>query len=172
MGEMLVKTFANGITLLNLIFGSLSIMATINANYKLAAVFILAAVIMDFMDGRVARKLDTISDFGKELDSLCDLVSFGVAPAILLFAQLIGGINSALSLLAVLLFIACGAWRLARFNILNISEHFVGIPITMAGALLAVVSLLGDYISMFLILIIMTVLSVLMVSNLRIKKIK
>ncbi len=105
MASLVTKRFANFITFLNIMFGSTAILYTINGNYKLAALLILAAVVMDGLDGRVARRLQTSSDLGKELDSLCDIVSFGVAPAVLLYSQVLAGNYVFIGLAVFLLFI-------------------------------------------------------------------
>ncbi len=172
MLDLMTKTFANVVTLLNIIFGSLSLIYTLNNDYRTAAILILVAVVMDGLDGRVARRLDAESEMGKELDSLCDLVSFGVAPAILLYSQVLYQHFTVLSLLVTLLFIVCGALRLARFNILNITEYFVGIPITLAGLLLAFISLIAAWLPPILIMILVFVLALLMVSNIKVPKAK
>ncbi len=170
MPDLINKGTANTITLFNLIFGSLSLISTLHANYQMAAIFILLAVVMDGMDGRVARKFGIISDMGKQLDSLCDLVSFGVAPAILLYAQVLAELSWIAGLLATVLYIMCGAFRLARFNVLSIEEYFVGIPITLAGAVLALISLLAVYIPGYLILMLVVLLAIMMISNLKVPK--
>jgi CDP-diacylglycerol--serine O-phosphatidyltransferase len=166
----LSKSSANTITLINIIFGSLSLVSTLHDNYKAAAVFILLAVVMDGLDGRIARKLGAISEMGKELDSLCDLVSFGVAPALLLYSQILNPFLYTLDLIAVIVYIMCGAFRLARFNVLNIKEYFVGMPITISGALLAIISLSSAYIPDILILVLVILLSYLMISNIKVRK--
>ncbi|MDO4540407.1 MAG: CDP-alcohol phosphatidyltransferase family protein, partial [Syntrophomonadaceae bacterium] len=74
---MAKNSLANYITLFNIIFGCLSLLCTLDARFDLAAIFIFLAVMMDTTDGRVARRLDIMSELGRELDSLCDLVSFG-----------------------------------------------------------------------------------------------
>jgi len=107
---------------------------------------------------------------GKELDSLCDLVSFGVAPALLLYSQVLAMFDFQIGLAAAILYIACGALRLARFNVLNIKDYFVGVPITLAGTVLAVVSFLAFSIPDYLILAVMVFLSILMVSNIKVRK--
>jgi CDP-diacylglycerol--serine O-phosphatidyltransferase len=162
---------ANIITLINIIFGSLALIQTMESNYVIAAIFILCAVFMDGIDGRVARKFGVMSDIGKQLDSLCDLVSFGVAPAILIYAQLLYDLPLLLGVVAALIYIMCGAFRLARFNVLNISDHFIGLPITMAGFLMALLSLLAAGINGYLALVLMLFLSYMMVSNFKIPKI-
>jgi len=170
--KILNKSIANSITLLNAMFGSLSLIYTLNGNYKIAAICILLAVVMDGMDGRIARRLDIISELGKQLDSLCDLVSFGVAPALLLYAQVMNNFSYDIGTLLFLFFILCGAFRLARFNILNLTHYFLGIPITFAGAIMALVSLQAQNIPDLVIGLISFALSVLMVSNIKIRSFK
>ncbi len=172
MGQFVNRSLANTVTLFNLIFGSLSLTATVDGNYQLAACFILMAVIMDTLDGRVARRLDIVSELGKQLDSLCDLVSFGVAPSMLISRQMLHSLPMNAGMLLMLFFIVCGAFRLARFNVLNISDYFVGIPITLAGILMALMSLCANYIPVSVAAVIMFCLSFLMVSNLKVKKLK
>lgn len=169
--QNLMDKSANIITLINIIFGSLALIQTMEHNYVIAAIFILCAVFMDGIDGRVARKFGVMSDIGKQLDSLCDLVSFGVAPAILIYAQLLYDLPLLLGVVAALIYIMCGAFRLARFNVLNISDHFIGLPITMAGFLMALLSLLAAGINGYLALVLMLFLSYMMVSNFKIPKI-
>jgi len=164
------KSYANTITLLNIIFGSLSLIYTMHGYFTTAAVFIILAGVMDGLDGKVARRLDIMSLFGKELDSLCDLVSFGVAPAMLIYMQVLDPFVYSLGVIAAVFYIVCGAFRLARFNVLNISDHFVGIPITMAGGILAIISLLAAWIPSNLILVILLLLAVMMVGNFKVPK--
>ncbi|MEQ8199891.1 MAG: CDP-diacylglycerol--serine O-phosphatidyltransferase [Syntrophomonadaceae bacterium] len=161
---------ANIITLINIIFGSLALIQILDKNYVIAAIFILCAVFMDGIDGRVARKFGVMSDIGKQLDSLCDLVSFGVAPAILVYSQLLYDLPLLMGVAAALVYIMCGAFRLARFNVLNIADYFVGLPITMAGLLMALFSLLAAGINSYLALLLVLFLSFMMVSKLRIPK--
>lgn len=170
MVSLATKCVTNFITLLNIFFGSLAIINILDKDYKLATILIFLAVLMDSLDGRVARKLKTTSDIGKELDSLCDLVSFGVAPAILIYSQVFSVSPNIIGLAAAILFIVCGALRLARFNVLNITDYFVGIPITMAGALMGLVSILAGYLSYTVIVIFTLLLSYLMVSNIKVPK--
>ena len=121
MLDSLSRLFANVVTILNIVFGTLSIIYVMSEHYQMAAIMIIIAVILDGMDGKIARKFDSASDLGKELDSLCDMVSFGVAPAVLLFSQVFQNNYKTLGLLAIILYVVCGALRLARFNILNIT---------------------------------------------------
>jgi len=170
LAGLVTKRAANFITFLNIMFWSTSILYTINGNYKIAAILILAAVVMDGLDGRVARKLQTSSDLGRELDSLCDIVSFGVAPAVLLYSQVLASNYYFMGLAAFLLYIICGAYRLARFNVMNISEYFLGLPITIAGGLLAILSLLAVYLHPLVILLLVMALSLFMISAIRLPK--
>lgn len=171
MADLITKRCANVVTLINIVFGSLSILYTINESYRYAAIFILLAVMMDGMDGRIARRFDATSELGRELDSLCDLVSFGVAPAVLIYAQVLSSRADYEGLLFSVFYIACGCFRLARFNVLRDNHYFMGVPITIAGALMAVLSLLAGRLNGTVIMLGMVLLSFLMISKLRIKKI-
>jgi len=127
-------------TLFNLSLGVLSIINILAENYFLAALLILLAALMDRFDGKLARKFDAESDLGKELDSLCDLISFGVAPAILIWASHLidyGVIGMAI----IILFPIAGAYRLARYNVTEFEGVYMGIPITVSGGIVALVNL-------------------------------
>lgn len=171
MADLITKRFANFITFLNIILGSTSIVYTMNKDYKMAAIFILLAALMDSLDGKVARRLQTSSDLGRELDSLCDIVSFGVAPAILVYAQVLIEPYHNLGLAMALLFIICGAYRLARFNIMNLNGYFLGLPITGAGGIVALLSLTTVCLHPVIILLLLLALSLFMISSIRIPKI-
>lgn len=157
-------------TLGNLFFGFLSLLWTMNGGYKMAAGFILLSVLMDSMDGKVARKLSVSSDFGKELDSLCDVVSFGVAPAILTYQLVLATHMGVWGMLLAAAFALCGAVRLARFNVLNISTHFLGVPITFAGGLMALMVLFYRNLPWLVFPVALAVLAVLMVSTFKVPK--
>ncbi|MDK2822954.1 MAG: CDP-diacylglycerol---serine O-phosphatidyltransferase [Clostridia bacterium] len=159
----------NIVTLANLLLGIVSLVYTMDGQYPIAATAILLAMILDGMDGRIARKLDVTSNFGKELDSLCDLVSFGVAPALLVYSSSLQNMGH-IGLIIAVNFALCGAIRLARFNVLNITTHFIGIPITMAGSLMAVSILLSNKLPLVFFPILTILLSYLMVSNLKVPK--
>ena len=165
----------NIFTFINLSFGILSIIETHNGNYRLASIFIIAAALVDRYDGRIARFLQVSSDLGKELDSLADLVSFGVAPSILVF--LLFDLNSygpfgIIGIIILLLFPICGAYRLARYNAVSFNGVFTGVPITVVGCFIAILALLSiKYtIAPTLLVILMLIGSYLMVSNLKLKK--
>lgn len=128
----------NGLTALNLVLGMFSILSTFNGQHYFAALFIIAAMIADAADGRAARYFNVSSDFGKELDSLCDLGSFGVAPAVLAYSFLLKDFGL-VGYFAAAIFATCGALRLARFNINTgiVKGYFMGLPIPAAGCVLA-----------------------------------
>lgn len=163
------KIIPNIVTISNLVFGLISLLYTVKGQYKEAALAILFAMVMDGMDGRLARHLKVTSDFGKELDSLSDLVSFGVAPAILVYSKILF-VYSYIGLIVAVAFAICGAVRLARFNILNITTHFLGIPITCAGPLLAIFVLISHKIPAMSYIFITVILAYLMVSNIKVPK--
>lgn len=131
-------------TSLNLVFGMLSIFSTFEGRYNSAAIFIILALVADGLDGRVARAMGVSSDFGKELDSLCDLGSFGVAPGILIYELALRDLGIA-GQLAAIAFAVCGALRLARFNISTdvVKGYFMGMPIPSGGCIVATFALSG-----------------------------
>lgn len=165
-----IRIIPSVFTLLNLFFGFLAIVWTLDSMYKLAAGMILLSALMDSMDGKVARKLSVSSDFGKELDSLSDLVSFGVAPAILTYKVFLVSHLGYWGIILAAAFALCGAVRLARFNVLNISTYFVGVPITFAGGFMALMLLFHGIIPWFIYPVSMLVFSFLMVSTFKVAK--
>ncbi|MHB8368744.1 MAG: CDP-diacylglycerol--serine O-phosphatidyltransferase [Leptospirales bacterium] len=123
----------------NLFFGFYSILAGFDHRYRDAAFAILIAAVFDNLDGKVARLARATSAFGVEFDSLADLVSFGAAPALLVYNSDLFAYHR-LGMAAAFLFLACGALRLARFNVMTSkisSKYFLGLPIP-AGALVIV----------------------------------
>jgi CDP-diacylglycerol--serine O-phosphatidyltransferase len=163
----------NIFTFANLACGVLSLLATFNSNYKGACLFIILAGFIDRYDGRVARYLNVSSDIGKELDSLADLVSFGVAPSILVF-NLYNFVNlGIIGYILVIIFPIAGAYRLARYNATAFTNVFSGVPITIAGTFLALYSLitLNNNNNSILTIILVLMLSYLMVSKFKFKKV-
>jgi CDP-diacylglycerol--serine O-phosphatidyltransferase len=160
-----MKNIPNLFTLLNLIFGCIAIIfilqtgetivlldatgaTQVNLPEKIwwGSLFIFAAAVVDFLDGFLARMLKASSEMGKQLDSLSDVVSFGVAPGMILYqllrigyAQDVGGLEaSMLALIPAFFFTGAVAWRLAKFNIAdNQSYSFKGVPSPAAGLLIA-----------------------------------
>ncbi len=164
------RVIPNLFTLANLFFGIMSLIFTMENKFHFAAYTILFSVVMDGMDGRVARRLEASSTFGKELDSLSDLVSFGVAPAILIYAAFMDNRYGYVGLAIAVAFALCGAVRLARFNVLNITTHFVGVPITVAGGLLGLFALMNHVLPPLFYPISTVILALLMVSTIKIPK--
>ncbi len=133
-------------TVSNLFFGFASLVYAQKDEYRIAAAAIFVAAFLDMLDGRIARLTGTESDFGAQLDSIVDVVSFGVAPAFLVFHWgftdpeiLSNPLLARLGWAAAFLFVTCGALRLARFNVQKHvvdSRYFVGLPIPMGAALL------------------------------------
>lgn len=124
----------------NLLLGMMSIIHSMHNEYTPAAWLIFAAMGCDIMDGRIARWAKATSSFGVEFDSLADLVSFGLAPAILMYQMVLHTMNRP-GLAIALFFVLAGALRLARFNVKThegeSSGNFVGLPIPAAAGMLA-----------------------------------
>ncbi len=159
------KNLANMITLLNLAFGATAIFFALNKEFFLSSIFILVAAVIDFLDGRIARLFNLESDIGAELDSLSDLVSFGVAPAIMAHQIF----QNMLLAVFLLLFILAGAFRLARFNTLRKRiKGFVGMPITVNGILFPVLYYANA--NLIVMLAVVAISAILMVSTLRFGK--
>ena len=119
----------------NLFCGYLSIWCSIRGTFELAAILVIVAALLDGLDGRVARLTNSTSEFGEEYDSLADLVSFGVAPAVLVYSWGLSDFHR-LGWMASFLFVVCGSMRLARFNIQTKvvdKRYFVGLPIPAAA---------------------------------------
>ena len=137
------RILPNACTAANLFFGMCSILATFTEDYFYASIFILLALIADGLDGRVARALGVASDFGKEMDSLCDLGSFGIAPAFLAYSFCLHNFGR-LGQAAAIIFALCGMWRLARFNVSTNVVHgfFMGLAIPAGGCIVASTTLL------------------------------
>lgn len=129
----------NLLTTGNMFFGFMSILKSIQGDFVMASYAIVAAAVFDLLDGRVARMTSSESKFGAEYDSLSDLVSFGVAPALMLYFWALQPLGR-IGYLIAFFYIACGALRLARFNVQigeESSTHFSGLPIPMAAGIAA-----------------------------------
>lgn len=165
----------NTLTLCGMFCGFFAILSAINGNFLYAAWAIVLANIFDGLDGWIARLTGTTTRFGIELDSLSDLVAFGVAPAVMMYKWALMPFGR-LGWAATFLFIACGALRLARFNVQTGSpgsKAFKGMPIPGAATVMASVVIFyyefwkGIPEKNVLFLIITIVLSLLMVSTIR-----
>lgn len=140
-----INVLASAMTTMSLYLGVASIFASIGSEYDRAAFLIFGAILFDMLDGTVARLTHSVSEFGKELDSLCDLVSFGVAPAVLVFSVYLqhapqeGSFVGKTGAFVAIIFVICTALRLARYNTYQseMRESFVGLPSPAAGATVA-----------------------------------
>jgi CDP-diacylglycerol--serine O-phosphatidyltransferase len=187
--------FPNALTLLNILTGCLAIIIAFKGKNEFnAAWLILLASAFDFLDGLTARLLDAKSEFGKQLDSLADIVSFGVAPSVILFNWLhlvlielsidstfeliSANFSQRLILFSSLLFVIAGAIRLARFNITKTESNiFKGLPIPAAALIIAAIWLvLGStenkavkdlILNLYFVLGVISVLVFLMLSNIK-----
>jgi len=146
VASMPVKKLAKGVYLLpnsfttaSLFAGFYAIVAAMNGDFSYAAIATFVSMVLDGLDGRVARMTNTQSDFGAEFDSLADVVAFGVAPALVAFTwglQTLGKFGW----IAAFIYVACAALRLARFNVqLEVvdSRYFVGLPSPAAAGVVA-----------------------------------
>ena len=165
----------NYLTLCNIFCGFMSILTTAHGYFIWGTVFIILAMLADRYDGIVARKLGVVSEIGHDLDSLCDVVSFGVAPAMLVFEIFVATEKPSAILTTIVaiicgVYVCCGAYRLARFNVTKMKNgYYQGVPITTCGTVLAIIAPIKLPSIATLILVILC--SYLMVSNLKIKKI-
>lgn len=168
----LKKHIPNLLTGGNALMGMLSIISSIEGNYKYSIICILIAVVFDTFDGRLARKYGVDGDFGKEFDSLADLITFGVAPSILAYMSILQDI-SLVGIIVTCLLPLSGAYRLARFNseMYKDLKTFTGVPITLAGIIICTYFVLLDVKTIPLIVLII-LLSYLMNSKVRIPSFK
>jgi len=159
----------------NLFCGFWAIISVFQEKFFYAAVAILLACVFDILDGKVARLSGATSKFGVQYDSLADLVSFGIAPALLAFSWALRPYGK-FGWLAAFLFVVCGALRLARFNVQSSSgevKYFKGLPIPAAASMIALTILLylrlieTNWVKDIVILVMIYVLAFLMVSNIR-----
>lgn len=163
----------------NLFLGFWSIVKTIDGRFAEAALMIGGAAILDMLDGRIARLTGTQSEFGAQLDSLADAVSFGVAPALLAYVWALALVPRA-GWPAAFLFLVCGVMRLARFNVQRQvvdARFFVGLPIPAGAAQIAAIVFVlpeppGDALRATLVLALVVILAFLMVSTFRYRSFK
>lgn len=165
------KAIPNMLTIGNLFLGIVAILLAFQNDYQYvdyAAITVIIGMLLDGLDGRMARLLNAQSEFGKELDSLSDVITFGVAPAFIIYVAALQDLG-ALAVMAVATFPICGALRLARFNVQTGGNtgYFVGLPITAAGGALATLALYHNLFSPVYLLLAMLLLSYLMVSKIK-----
>jgi len=165
----------NLFTLTALFAGFYAIIAAMKGHFEIAAIAVFIGMVMDTLDGRVARLTNTQTEFGAQLDSLSDMVSFGVAPAVILYAWGLNTLGKA-GWLITFVYAACVALRLARFNVQHATSdkrYFVGLPCPPAAAVIAsliwsvdqyALNMTGIYVATAILTVIV---SLLMVSNIR-----
>lgn len=137
--DNIMNYLANFITGLSLACGFVSIIFSLESHFTLACWAIILSVIFDGLDGQVARMNPVSSEFGKELDSLADVVSFGVAPTILGYIFVYRNFYL-WAVLALFIYLVCSVLRLARYNVTSkekLVNYFYGLPITVSGAMVA-----------------------------------
>ncbi len=164
----------NLFTLGNLYSGFLSIGYASLGYYKSAAILVLIGMMLDSLDGRIARLLGVDSPLGKELDSLADVVTFGAAPALLMYYTSFSPYGI-VGLYIAALFPLFGAYRLARFNVTPTStslKYFTGVPITAAGGLVAFLTLFSHIIPNIVLVTVFVIFAFLMVSRIKIPSLK
>jgi CDP-diacylglycerol---serine O-phosphatidyltransferase len=161
---------ANVITLTNLSLGGFAIVYGLKGNLRLSLLLIFIAALADRFDGMAARKFNIESELGKQLDSMSDIISFGVAPALLLYQGVLQDFGGP-GIFFTVFYISCGAFRLARFNISESNGYFTGLPITAAGCLATLSYLMVPFFPPQTFLFIIIILSFLMVGSFKLKKI-
>jgi len=161
---------ANILTLANLTLGGFAIISCLNGNLNLGLLLIFIAALADRFDGIVARKLNIESELGKQLDSMSDIISFGVAPALLLYQGILVEFGAPGSFFTIF-YIGCGAFRLARFNISENNGYFTGLPITAAGCLATLSFMAIPYTPAPFFLFTIIILSFLMISPFKLRKV-
>ena len=180
-GMGLIESLPNIMTTINILMGISAILLTIGEfnfkTQKLACIFILIGVFADALDGKLARLLNAESEFGKQLDSFADSITFGIAPMAVLFSypQLQGNL---VLLISLIIYPLAGIFRLARFNLGDFRNYFLGLPITAAGAIVALYNFLlfyriyvfGDELPPFTAFLLFS-LSALMISSIEVPKI-
>ncbi len=155
-------------TISSLLLGVLAIMVLFDDRFFLAGLLIILGSILDVLDGQLASRLDATSEVGKELDSLADMVTFGVAPMIMIYRlMLFVGVASSVAMAASLVFVLAGAYRLARYNTLPSDRraYFKGLPIPAACLILVTGSFWQHWTINIWWIVIVVLVSYLMVSR-------
>jgi CDP-diacylglycerol--serine O-phosphatidyltransferase len=176
-----VYLIPNLLTTGNLFSGLFAILAVFHGHYLAAAVAIMVALIFDMLDGKSARWTNSTSQFGVEYDSLADLVAFGVAPGLLMYGWALS-VYDMLGPAVMFAFVACGALRLARFNVMTAtseSKYFTGLPIPAAASVVATLVIFDREVAQFglaekpvMVLVLTLALAFLMVSTIKYRSFK
>ncbi len=169
MIDAITKRIPSLLTVSNLALGIGALLLASKGRTSDAALMVVIGMVLDGFDGRAARFFHAESEFGRELDSLSDIVTFGVAPTLILWHVVLRDMGTVGVAIAIL-FPICGALRLARFNVAKkATNYFVGLPITAAGGILATLALYRDLLDPANVILSlgMVVLALLMVSHAR-----
>ena len=158
----------------NVFCGFYAFVAVLNEQFYFAAWAIVAGMIFDGLDGRIARLTKTTSAFGEQYDSLADIITFGMAPALLAYSWVLKPFGR-LGWMAAFLFLLCATLRLARFNVTNPevrSKHFIGLPspasaVVIASIVIAFEDLFATRMNPFIMVMVVYALAFLMVSNIK-----
>ena len=158
----------------NVFCGFYAFVAVLNEQFYFAAWAIVAGMVFDGLDGRIARLTKTTSAFGEQYDSLADIITFGMAPALLAYSWVLKPFGR-LGWMAAFLFLLCAALRLARFNVTKPeirSEHFIGLPspasaVVIASIVIAFEDLFATRMNPFIMVMVVYALAFLMVSNIK-----
>ena len=162
----------NAVTLANIALGFLGIVAAARGQFERSVVLLFAAALCDLADGKLARALNATSKFGMELDSLSDMVSFGIAPSVLVYLAVLQRLGT-LGLVIAIAYPLCGAIRLARYNsdVSGIGKvTFLGCPIPIAASYLWSMVLVRDGLPVWAIAAGTAVMALAMVSTLKVPK--
>jgi CDP-diacylglycerol--serine O-phosphatidyltransferase len=162
----------NAVTLANIALGFAGILAAAQGSFRRAIMFLFAGALCDLADGRLARALRATSHFGKELDSLSDMVSFGVAPAVLVYLSVLAPLGAGGMVIAAI-FPLAGAVRLARYNIdtsEGTDQTFQGLPIPIAASYVWSFVIMRTGISAWLVGAGVLLIAALMVSTVKVPK--
>ena len=182
--NVISKNIPNSLTCLNLILGLISISFSYKGNLQMGTILIFSGLFIDFFDGFFARLLNAYSEFGKQLDSLADLVTFGIAPSIIIYQLLhykifntyfFENLNTDFSIAYIaFIFPVFGAIRLAKFNLdTKQQENFIGLPIPAAGIFLASLAFFDEKIlTINMLFLCLFTLSVLLVSKINLFSLK
>ncbi|MBR9693301.1 CDP-diacylglycerol--serine O-phosphatidyltransferase [Candidatus Woesearchaeota archaeon] len=162
-------TFPDLITALNLCAGIAAIFSAIKGEITVAIVLVAAGMLFDYFDGKIARAYNLAHDFGRELDSLADVVTFGVAPGVILLTLYPG---DDLVLAAAAIYAVAAAFRLARFNLLKTGEtvgkSYAGIPVPVAAFVLLAVTFIP--LQQWVFALVALLMAALMVSTIKVPK--
>ncbi len=183
----IIKNIPNTCTILNAICGIIALFIAVFhhsvQSYYISCLFIALGVLFDSIDGRLARRLKVSSPLGKELDSFADLITFVITPMCIFWSMHSEGQSKYITIIEIIIaafYVSCGIFRLARYNVGNFTNHFVGLPTTFAGFLMSIFILIsnictenwsGNVIYSISSYIFIVVLGLAMVSNFKVKRI-